>query len=323
MHRPTETTLREAASHYASDGYCVVPGLVPQDLIEAVLSTYRRDILPSRDFFYRQAARWERNHLSRHGYVRNPFMGLHTYDHPTGPASPKAPMAMVVRNLLCAEPFQWALTAITGAGSHRLMQSMLFDLNAETEAHQDAYYLDSLPNGHLIAAWIALEDIHPDAGRFFVLPGSQRTRFEMVGQEAEFNAVYLAKLHRYVAAHQESVTSPALLAGDVLFWNSMTVHGALPTRDPAHSRKSLTAHYLPDGYEFGSIHSPTPMAVSYSSHGGMEYRLVPYSDAPGVAERAYQAVYRATASMEANSTVYRAALPVRRALRRLRGRAGA
>jgi phytanoyl-CoA dioxygenase PhyH len=51
----------------------------------------------------------------------------------------------------------------------------LFDANTATPAHQDWWYLDSIPNGHLLAAWIALEDIEEDAGRFYVIPQTHKT----------------------------------------------------------------------------------------------------------------------------------------------------
>lgn len=61
------------------------------------------------------------------------------------------------------------ISAVTGASRHNLMQTMLFDLNTATRPHQDWYDLDSVPNGSLIAACIALEDIREEAGRFYVM----------------------------------------------------------------------------------------------------------------------------------------------------------
>ena len=55
-----------------------------------------------------------------------------------------------------------ALRRIAGFETFSLMQGMLFDLITATPAHQDWYYLDSVPSGNLIAAWIALEDGRED-----------------------------------------------------------------------------------------------------------------------------------------------------------------
>ena len=43
-----------------------------------------------------------------------------------------------------------ALTEITGYRNHNLMQSMLFDANTTTPPHQDWWYLDTVPKGHLL-----------------------------------------------------------------------------------------------------------------------------------------------------------------------------
>ena len=42
---------------------------------------------------------------------------------------------------------------------------MLFEGNPTTWPHQDTYYLDSERIGGMTAAWIAVEDIKPGAGK--------------------------------------------------------------------------------------------------------------------------------------------------------------
>ncbi len=49
----------------------------------------------------------------------------------------------------------------------------------------------------------------------------------------------------------------------------------MPTQDPKYSRKSLTAHYLPSQYQFGSRYAVTPRNVKYSNYKEMQYKLVP------------------------------------------------
>jgi phytanoyl-CoA hydroxylase len=62
--------------------------------------------------------------------------------------------------------------------------------------------------------------------------------------------------------------SPFLAKGDVLFWNSRTVHGSLPARRPGFSRASLTAHYLREGDEMLQFHSRI-RRQDLGSHNGM------------------------------------------------------
>ncbi|HYM17470.1 MAG TPA: phytanoyl-CoA dioxygenase family protein [Micropepsaceae bacterium] len=250
--------------HYLSEGYCVFKKLVPDALIDRVLSAYRADILPSKAHFFRQSThRWARNRISASGYAIDSFLDVHDYpDHPA--------FSEAVRYVVCAPQMRSALAELTGAAEHRLMQSMLFDLNTATFPHQDWYYLDSLPNGHLLAAWVAMEDIKEAAGRFYVVPKSHR--LELDPANSVTYGPYIELVKHYFAEHSAEAVAPELKKGDVLFWNSRTLHGSLPTRDPSFSRKSLTAHYLPGSYEFGSRNAARPIAVRYRSHDGMRFR---------------------------------------------------
>jgi phytanoyl-CoA hydroxylase len=44
--------------------------------------------------------------------------------------------------------------------------------------------------------------------------------------------------------------APALSKGDVLFWAAKTIHGSLRTTEPTRSRRSFTAHFIPDRGRF-------------------------------------------------------------------------
>jgi phytanoyl-CoA hydroxylase len=107
------------------------------------------------------------------------------------------------------------------------------------------------------------------AGRFFVLPSSQAQDFG-AKNAGRTHSEWLAVIRDYVAAHRNEICAPALSAGDVLFWNSRTVHGSLPTQDEAYSRKSLIAHYLPNGFSFGNLFS-VKSNLSYKDHEGVRF----------------------------------------------------
>lgn len=251
------------AAHYAQHGYVVLRDLVSRAQIQDVGTLYGQQIVPSRHPFFRQNANaYEPNKISPHGYVRQSFLDVHDYTR-----FPQ--FSRAARDIFCAPAVTAALRRVSGFETFALMQTMLFDLNTETPGHQDWYYLDTVPSGNLIAAWIALEDIDERAGRFYVLPGSQRNDF---GAKApgRTHAQWQAAIRAHLDAHRGEVSAPALHAGDVLLWNSRTVHGSLPTLDPAFSRKSLTAHYLPNGFEFGNLFSVKPN-ISYKDHQGTRY----------------------------------------------------
>jgi phytanoyl-CoA hydroxylase len=161
-----------------------------------------------------------------------------------------------ILDVVCGREMLRALVAATRAPAHCLQQVMLFE-QAATPPHQDWVYLDSDPPGRLTAAWIALEDIRPGATRFFVVPGSQRF-------DRQFPEDWIWGSTRYTDAIAAAIESefggkrhaPRMRAGDVLLWNSRTIHGSARGTDPARSRLSLTAHYIPEGSGFGNRANP-------------------------------------------------------------------
>ncbi len=261
--------MNKSKELYDENGFYIFQKLVPENLIDKNLDIYNSEIIESSNYFFRQSSnRWERNKRTDYGYCEESFLNVH--DYPDYPGFCEA-----ARQIFCLSQVREALTQLTGSAEHNLMQSMLFDLNAATPAHQDWYYLDSIPSGHLLAGWFALEDIHEDAGRFYVLPKSNQVDFDLTTEEKVSNAPYVQKLKEYVASHQSDIYAPALKKGDVLFWNSRTIHGSLEIRNPSYSRKSLTAHYLPSQYQSGSRYAESPSVIDYEMYEGMRYRLVP------------------------------------------------
>lgn len=250
--------------YFQENGYVVFRNLIPIYLIDQLLSLYRKEILPSRYPFFRQSTnQYEANHLNEFGYVEQSFLDIHDYE--------KFPeFSAIAKEIYCGDPIQNALRQITGSQSFNLMQTMLFDANTETQPHQDWWYLDTVPNGYLVAAWIALEDIAEEAGRFYVMPKSFK--------EADFHSdtpdlshsEWLERIRAYFEANSEDVKAPELKQGDVLFWSSKTVHGALPTQNPRCSRKSLTAHYIPLEYNFGNLFT-TKDYISYKDYNGVKF----------------------------------------------------
>jgi phytanoyl-CoA hydroxylase len=251
------------AEHYARYGYVVVRGVVPRPQIKELRALYALRMVPSKYPFFRQSSNaYEPNKMNGHGYVRQSFLDIHDYAR-------YPEFSRAARNIFCSPGLIGALRRVSGFETFALMQTMLFDLNTETPAHQDWYYLDSVPGGKLIAAWIALEDIDERAGRFYVMPGSQDRDFG-AKTHGRTHSEWLAVIRDYVADRRDEISAPALNAGDVLFWNSRTVHGSLPTQDDAFSRKSLTAHYLPNGFAFGNLFSEKSN-LPYKDHDGVRF----------------------------------------------------
>jgi phytanoyl-CoA hydroxylase len=128
-----------------------------------------------------------------------------------------------------------------------MMQNMFFDRSTGTIEHQDHYYLDSNPPGKMVAAWYALENIHEDAGCFFVLPGSHKGKIIERDSALNFSdhKTFVEKIKDLINKGEYEYLSFPLSKGDVLFWHPYTIHGAYNNQNPLFSRKSFTAHYYP------------------------------------------------------------------------------
>jgi phytanoyl-CoA hydroxylase len=251
----------EARGYLNEEGYVVLRGLLSPGHCADIRQAFAQEVKTYPGFLYRQTtARAERNRLNEHGHVMNPLLNLqdleaHRFERLRGRTL----------DAFTAPAMTAALRAVFGEDP-KLVQSMYFEGNSATWAHQDTYYLDSERVGTMVAAWIALEDIHAGAGRFYVYARSHR--IDLAKNGGDFDVAfhhdrYKQLIVNVIREHRLELRAPALAAGDVLFWNAKTIHGSLPTRATTHTRQSLTAHYIPRSHRFLQLQSRIkPLALS-------------------------------------------------------------
>ncbi len=236
------TSPSQIRSYYDAEGYVVIRGAIPGSLCDDARSAFASEVKPYRGYIYRQAtAVPEKHNLTEHGHVLNSLLNIQDLNRARLPHFREAGMRIITHDEL-----QRAVRILTGE-SGKLVQSMYFDGNPATWAHQDTYYLDSTDRGRMTAAWIAVEDIHPGAGRFFVYPRSHT--IDMAKNGGDFDVAFHHDRYKRlvidtIRSHQLTCRAPAMRKGDVLFWGARTIHGSLETRSH-HSRASFTAHFIP------------------------------------------------------------------------------
>lgn len=229
--------------YFEAQGYVVVRGLVPAASCDAARASFASELRPFRGHIYRQTtAAAERHVLSPQGYVLNPILNLQDLSTRFFPEFKRAALEVLT------EPAVQAIARnLTGVGAV-VVQSMYFDGNPNTQAHQDCYYIDSSRQGALLSAWIALEDIAVGAGRFFVYPGSHRLLLPRNSGSLNLafsDQGYHPRILDEVRANGLECHAPALRKGDVLFWAACTIHGSLKTLEPQCSRSSITMQIIP------------------------------------------------------------------------------
>lgn len=233
----------ELRTYYDDNGYVIVRGAIEKSLCDEVSRSFSSEIKSYRGPLYRQTTGLaEANDFTPQGHVLNPVLNIQDLQSGAFPNFRSKGLDIIankrVQEIICSLLDE----------SGMIVQSMAFEGNPATWAHQDSYYLDSTSIGRMTAAWFALEDIAPGAGRFFVYPKSHRMLMGKNSAELDYayhHQNYKDSILDILRANGLKCRAPALEKGDILFWNSMTVHGSLDTTTPTASRRSLTAHYVP------------------------------------------------------------------------------
>ncbi len=241
-------TPEDVRNYYAEHGYVVRRNLIPETLCDEAKAAFEEEVKSYRGYIYRQAtANPEKHHFSDAGYMLNSILNIQDLRTSQFPRFKEKGLS-----ILAHDNMQLVIKALLGEEG-KLVQSMYFEGNPATWAHQDTYYLDSMEVGRMVAAWIAVEDIKPGAGRFYVYPNSHKIDVEKNGgdfniafQHARYKQLVLDIIKKY----DLECRAPALRKGDVLFWSSKTIHGSLKTTQPQFSRSSFTAHFIPQSTKF-------------------------------------------------------------------------
>jgi phytanoyl-CoA hydroxylase len=237
------TSAAARRAYYFDNGYVVREQLINRSVCRRAIECFRHDIKSYNGYLYRQAsANPERNIFDCSGNILNSLLNPLSVNGKRFPA-----FRAISEEILSQRSLFDAVSELISEPAV-LVQSMYFEANPATWPHQDCYYLDDDSPGRLLGAWIALEDIAEEAGRFYVAPGSHRRE---IGRNV--GNLGIARNHeRYKQLVRDTIESesielhaPALKCGDVLFWNSRTIHGAFPASNAQFARNSYTAHFIP------------------------------------------------------------------------------
>jgi ectoine hydroxylase-related dioxygenase (phytanoyl-CoA dioxygenase family) len=131
-------------------------------------------------------------------------------------------------------------------------QSLYFEHGSEQALHRDPMFVLTDPPAHLLASWVALEDVSPESGPLAYVPGSHRWPwFEFVPGSVVCDAgVSPAKRKEFAEwthdrMHEESLEVQRFTCrrGDAFIWHAGLLHGGAPIDDRATTRRSFVVHY--------------------------------------------------------------------------------
>mmetsp|Transcript_29902 Transcript_29902/g.67860 ORF Transcript_29902/g.67860 Transcript_29902/m.67860 type:complete len:361 (+) Transcript_29902:137-1219(+) len=148
-------------------------------------------------------------------------------------------------------------------------QTLNFRLGTQQPIHSDVVHFDTLPTrGLMTAAWVALEDIHPDSGPLIWYPGSHKLGiwdYEELGLRGKYNAnskvdlahgqgveayqFYERELQATIDRLQLPSTVAVLKRGETFVWAANLLHGGSAVKDATKTRLSQVTHYWLVGAE--------------------------------------------------------------------------
>ena len=136
-------------------------------------------------------------------------------------------------------------------------QSLYFEYGSGQALHRDPMFVVTNPVSHLLASWVALEDVAPDSGPLAYVPGSHRWPWfefepgtvvcgQKVGPERreEFN-----EWKRTMLRERGVEATPFTgRRGDAFIWHGGLLHGGIPVENRKLTRKSFVVHYCTAGH---------------------------------------------------------------------------
>ncbi|MGA9996510.1 MAG: phytanoyl-CoA dioxygenase family protein [Pyrinomonadaceae bacterium] len=246
---------------WMTDGYCAVSGLIPEEQIDAM----------ARD-------------MDQIWTAGRPIKGLQILDLLLEPQTPLRNLSHA--ELLAIEPEErfkvreashWRVHGFYLFSQHarkifenreliRLASLILgcpaeptftinFTYGSEQALHQDTAVFHVEPRNYLVGAWLACEDISPEAGPLVFYPGSQREplfpKFDNYPQTNLRTAQNTQEYSDYVAQCSQRYERKLYDArkGDIFLWHGMLIHGGSEVSDKHKTRRSYVCHYIPPGMD--------------------------------------------------------------------------
>jgi len=210
---------------YNECGYVVMPGFVPEKLIDDT-----RNDAETRGFDpkFKISSQRDQTRVQDFWKVSEPAKELARYK----------PLLDILELLYDREAIPF--------------QTLNFRYGTQQRAHSDTIHFSSLPARFMCGAWVALEDITEENGPVFYFPGSHRLpeynfshiRTEISTPSYDNYKEYEDFIEKVVEANNFQKKKFLAKKGDVLIWSSNIIHGGSPVTKEGSTRWSQVTHYF-------------------------------------------------------------------------------
>jgi hypothetical protein len=134
-------------------------------------------------------------------------------------------------------------------------QTLTFPVGTQQHFHTDAVHFSSVPERFMCGVWVALEDVHEDAGPLVYYPGSHRwpiytnehlgrcaAELEHMSTQQAYEPLWEALVRVHGVLPKRFVAKK----GQALIWAANLLHGGERQRDASRTRWSQVTHYFFD-----------------------------------------------------------------------------
>lgn len=134
-------------------------------------------------------------------------------------------------------------------------QTLNFPVGTQQHLHSDSIHFSSIPERFMCGVWLAMEDVHADAGPLTYLPGSHKWPIlsnTMIGRNGfegprDLTQEPFERAWQALVEHSHAVQEVFLARrGQALIWAANLLHGGSLQNDPARTRWSQVTHYYFD-----------------------------------------------------------------------------
>jgi phytanoyl-CoA hydroxylase len=259
--------MNQLIAQFAAEGCLYVPGFFSEAQCRTLKTAYQESIKLSSEPFLRQTTtKYETHNFSEDGFITNPLLNVHLL------ADTYQPFSERVLQLLASDKLRDLLSQVFKAAPV-LVQTMYFESSRGTSLHVDSDFIDSTQEGSMIGCWIPLEDIDEEAGRFCYYPKSfllkEEGHFdsESTGLFKSYRELCIRSVQNFQSDSKSTLLDNAMKSkklmaallkksnleirvdevktGDLILFNSLTIHGSMKPKMTGKSRNSLTAHFIP------------------------------------------------------------------------------
>jgi len=247
---------------FDKEGFLVFKNFFTDRECEDVLNVFHKSIKHSDKVFYRiKSNSPEQNRFTKSGYVVNPIMNLHLENDEN--------ISNPFLNLFNSEK---VINFISGFDSREfyLYKTMYFESNRGTEQHFDSMIFRE--KQRMLGIWVALEDISPKNGGFFIYPRTHKLlqpgyySEEIEALFDKYRVLSSMKQKNFESQDKSNILSiykegnetlelilkkieskrfgPQLKKGDVILFDGNILHGSFRPDSFEFSRNSTSAHFL-------------------------------------------------------------------------------